>query len=354
MDIERLNNAEPDRLAVWVLTPKGRDLGLRIKNKVQGSTLFISNTVGQEVAPESNIFGFDTLGLEIKRRFHHYSGHVFIFSTGIAVRLIAPLLKSKMTDPAVVVVDDNGTHVVSLISGHIGGANALTHKIARILHARPVITTATDTNGLPAIDVIAKEENLYIETPRNIKRINMAFLMGNPVDIHDPMGLIERELDGISLVKGSPNNQSLEKIYCSHETGPVSRETMVLRPLVLSVGIGCNRGTKVEDLYDFLALVFREGNLSMHSIKQLASIDLKKNEPGLLSLAEKMNLPLDFHTRAALSSITSIETPSPMVEKHVGVKSVSEASAILSAGHGRLILTKKKNKEVTIAVAIEK
>ncbi len=354
MDIERLNNTGPDRLAVWVITPKGRDLGLRIKNSVQDSTLFISNTVGQEIAPESNIFGFDMLGLEIKRRFHHFSGHVFIFSTGIAVRLIAPLLKSKMTDPAVVVVDDNGTHVVSLISGHIGGANALTHRIAGILHSRPVITTATDTNGLPAIDVIAKENNFYIETPRNIKRINMAFLTGKAVDIHDPLGLIENELHGIPLVKGFPNGQSLEKIYCSHETEPVSRETIVLRPLVLSVGIGCNRGTKVEDIYDFLALVFREGNLSMHSIKRLATIDLKENEPGLLSLAEKMNLPLEFHTREALNSVTSIETPSPMVEKHVGVKSVSEASAILSAGHGRLIITKKKNKDVTIAVAIEK
>ncbi|OGR21774.1 MAG: hypothetical protein A3J85_07940 [Desulfobacula sp. RIFOXYA12_FULL_46_16] len=354
MAIERQNNTGPDRLAVWVITPKGRDLGLRIKNGVQDSILFISNTVDQNIAPESNIFGFDTLGREIKRRFHHFSGHVFIFSTGIAVRLIAPLLKTKMTDPAVVVVDDNGTHVVSLISGHIGGANALTHKIAGILHARPVITTATDTNGLPAIDVIAKEKKLYIETPRNIKRINMAFLMGRPVDIHDPLGLIENELHGISLVKGSPDEQSLEKIYCSHEAGPVSRETMILRPRVLSVGIGCNRGTGVDDIYDFLALVFREGNLSMHSIKQLASIDLKKNEPGLLSLSEKMNLPLDFHTREALNAVASIETPSPMAEKHVGAKSVSEASAILSAGHGRLIITKKKNKDVTIAVAIEK
>jgi len=354
MDIEQPNSAGLDSLAVWTITPKGKALGIRIKNILQDSALFISKTISQDSAPEKNIYGFDTLGLEINRRFHDFSGHVFIFSTGIAVRLIAPLLKSKTTDPAVVVLDDNGTHAVSLISGHIGGANALAHKIAGILGATPVITTATDTNGLPAIDIIAKEKKIYIETPGNIKRINMAFLMGKPVFIHDPLGLIENELHGVSLVKGSSNGPSLEKIYCSHETGPVSRETMVLRPPVLSVGIGCNRGTGVEDIHDFLALVFKEGNLSMHSIKRIASIDLKKNETGLLSLAEKMRLPLDFHTREALNSVTAIETPSPMVEKHVGVKSVSEASAILSAGHGRLIITKKKNKDVTIAVAIEK
>ncbi len=354
MDIEPLNKSGPDRLAVWVITPKGRDLGVRLKNAVQGSALFISNTVSQGSDAESNTFEFDALGLEIKKQFNRYPGHVFIFSTGIAVRLIAPLLKSKLVDPAVVVVDDNGIHAVSLISGHIGGANALTHEIAGILGATPVITTATDTNGLPAIDVIAKEKRLYIETPRIIKRINMAFLTGEPVDLYDPLGLIEKELQGISVVKGSSQNSSLEKIYCSHEVRPVSRETMILRPPVLSVGIGCNRGTGVEDIHDFLTQVFKEGDLSLHSIKGLSSIDLKKNEPGLLSLAEKMSLALEFHTREALNSVTSIETPSPMVEKHVGVKSVSEASAILSAGHGRLIITKKKNKDVTIAVAIGK
>jgi len=344
MGTELPDNAGPDKIAIWSITPKGKILGVRLKNAVQNSVLFISNAAEEGVAPEKNIFGFDTLGLEIKKQFHHFSGHVFIFSTGIAVRLIAPLLKSKLVDPAVVVVDDNGIHAISLISGHIGGANALTQKIADILHARPVITTATDINSLPAIDVIAKEKKLYIETPRNIKHINMAFLTGKPIRIYDPMGLIEKELRGIFFVKGSADGQSLEKIYCSHEIGPVSRETMILRPPVLSVGIGCNRGTGVEDIYDFLACVFKEGNLSMHSIKRLATIDLKENETGLLSLAEKMNLPMEFHTREKLNSVVSIETPSPMVEKHVGVKSVSEASAILSAGHGRLIITKKKTR----------
>ena len=354
MGIEPPNNTGPGRLAVWCITPKGRDLGIRLTQALRDSALFVSDTVGNGVDSGNDIFRFNTLGLEIKKQFNRYSGHVFIFSTGIAVRLLAPLLRSKTIDPAVVVMDDHGTHVVSLISGHIGGANALTHEIAGILGATPVITTATDTNGLPAIDMIAKEKKLYIETPRNIKRISMAFLTGEPVDLYDPLGLIEKELHGISLLKEPPRGQCLEKIYCSHEVRPVSRETMILRPPVLSVGIGCNRGTGVEDIHDFLAHVLREGNLSMHSISRLATIDLKENEPGLLSLAEKMNLPLDFHTREALNSVTSIETPSKMVEKHVGVKSVSEASAILSAGHGRLIITKKKNKDVTIAVAIGK
>ena len=348
------NNIIQDKPAIWCITPKGKALGIKLKNALPDSALFLSNSIDDGSEHGIDIFGFDILRLEIHKAFHQYSGHIFIFSTGITVRMIASLLKSKIVDPAVVVVDDNGNHAISLISGHIGGANALTKKIADIIHARPVITTATDTNGLPAIDLIAIEKGLYIETPWNIKRINMAFLTGKPISLDDPLDFLEEELQGISLIKESADDQEIEKIFCSPEIRPVPRETMILRPPVLSVGIGCNRGTGVEEIYDFLTHVFKEGDLSIHSIDRLSSIDLKENEKGLLTLAEKMKLPLDFHTKEKLNSVESIQTPSKMVEKHVGVKSVCEASAILSADNGNLIITKKKNKDVTIAVAIRK
>jgi cobalt-precorrin 5A hydrolase len=354
MVIEPLNKKIPDKLAIWCITPKGKALGIKLKNALPDAALFISNSIDEGSEHGIDIFGFDTLGLEIQKTFNQYSGHMFIFSTGIAVRLIAPLLKSKIVDPAVVVIDDNGNHAISLISGHIGGANALTRKIADIIHARSVITTATDINSLPAIDLIAIEKGLYIETPWNIKRINMAFLTGKPIDLYDPFDFIKKELREIYPSKEVTYEQGIEKIFCSPEIRPVPRETMTLRPRILSVGIGCNRGTRVEEIYDFLTHVFKEGNLSLHSVDRLSSIDLKENEKGLLTLAEKMKLPLDFHTAEKLNSVDSIQTPSKMVEKHVGVKSVCEASAILSAGNGNLIITKKKNKDVTIAVAIRK
>ena len=355
MVIEPLkNNTKSDKLAIWCITPKGKAMGLKLKEALQDSVLYMSKGTFGSFDQKKNIFTFDSLGLEIKKKFNSHTGHVFIFSTGIAVRLIAPLLESKIVDPAVVVVDDNGNHAISLISGHLGGANVLTKKIADIIHARPVITTATDINGLPAIDLIAKEKGLFMETPWNIKRINMAFLTGKLIHLYDPFGFVEEKLQGISRVKETDDDQDFEKIFCSPEIRPVSRETMILRPPVLSVGIGCNRGTKVEEIYHFLARVLEDGNLSMHSIDCLSTIDLKENEEGLLSLAKKMKLPLDFHTGEKLNSVESIETPSEMVEKHVGVKSVCEASAILSADNGKLIITKKKNKDVTIAVAIRK
>ncbi|OGR25202.1 MAG: hypothetical protein A2277_19590 [Desulfobacterales bacterium RIFOXYA12_FULL_46_15] len=355
MVIELLKNKTiPDHLAIWCITPKGKTLGLKLKTALQNPALFISNRIGDGFDNRQGIFGFDTLSHEIRKKFNQYSGHIFIFSTGIAVRLIAPLLKSKIMDPAIVVVDENGNHAISLISGHIGGANALAKKIADMIQASPVITTATDTNDLPAIDLIAKEKRLFIETPQNIKRINMAFLIGKSIDLYDPFGFVETELKDFLLSKTPDDREGFEKIFCSYEIGPVSRETMILRPPLLSVGIGCNRGTGVKAIYDFLTHVFKENGLSIRSIDRLSTIDLKKNEGGLLSLAKKMKLPMEFHTREKLNSIKSIETPSEMVEKHVGVKSVSEASAVLSAGNGKLIVTKKKNKDVTIAVAIKK
>lgn len=355
MVIELLENDNtPYKNAIWCITPKGITIGIILKKALQDSNLYIPKKASDGFGDEKGILTFDSLALEIEKKFNHYSGHVFIFSTGIAVRLIAPLLKSKIVDPAVVVVDDNGNHVISLISGHIGGANALAKKIADIINAKPVITTATDANDLPAIDLIAVEKGLFIETPENIKRINMAFLKGKPVCLYDPLGFIEAELQGIPQIKCAPDDKEIEKIFCSHEIKSVSRETMILRPPVLSVGIGCNRGTGVEEIYDFLTHVFKESNLSMHSINRFSSIDLKANEKGLLSLSEKMKLPMDFYTRDKLNSVKSIETPSEMVEKHVGVKNVCEASAILSAGNGNLIVIKKKNKDVTIAVAIRK
>ncbi|MBT6340010.1 MAG: cobalamin biosynthesis protein CbiG, partial [Desulfobacula sp.] len=181
----------PSPTAIWCITPNGKILGLKIKTALKDSTLFVSRKIWQKENKIQNIFKFEKLSEEILCQFNKFSGHVFIFSTGIVVRIIAPLLNSKILDPAVVVVDDNGTHAISLISGHLGGANALSKKIAHIVCGTPVITTATDTNKLPAIDLIAKDNGLFIETPQNIKLINMAFLMGKPVSLFDPFGFVK-------------------------------------------------------------------------------------------------------------------------------------------------------------------
>jgi cobalt-precorrin 5A hydrolase len=132
----------------------------------------------------------------------------------------------------------------------------------------------------------------------------------------------------------------------------VPRETLVLRPKILSVGIGCNRNTSAEMIHNFLKAVFLEQGLSLNAVFTLATTEVKQDEAGLLKLADRLGLTIKFYDKNQLNSVDTIETPSKMVEKHLGVKSVCEAAAILAAGRGRLIVAKKKNKDVTIAVAI--
>lgn len=348
------NNPSPETLAVWSLTPNGRVLGRKLQAAFKGSHLFVSAKTGAGDSRCKNTTSFETLSREISVQFNRFSGHVFIFSTGIAVRIIAPLLRSKTMDPAVVVVDDHGTHAISLLSGHLGGANRLARAVAAAINAVPVITTATDINDLPAIDLMAKEMDLVIETPWNIKHTSMAFLLGEAVPLLDPLGIVKKRLPQPFWTPAATLETVPGQIYCSHEIKDVSRETLILRPRVLSVGIGCNRGTRQGEIKAFLLRVLEQEALSLDSVFRFATTRVKADEEGLLALSEEMGIPLDFYTKEALNSVKTIKTPSKMVEKHLGVKSVCEAAAILSAGNGNLIVTKKKNKDVTIAVAIKK
>jgi cobalt-precorrin 5A hydrolase len=370
MDTEQPKNETKKNLAVWAITANGRTIGekilLRLKNlgpegkphQSNHAVLFISDKMNSRFPGKQTAVVFKNLRQSLKHEFNRFQSHIFIFSTGIAVRLIAPLLNSKLTDPAVIVMDDNATHAVSLLSGHIGGGNELACLVGSITGARPVITTATDINHLPSIDMIAQKADLHIETPHHIKRINMAFLMGETIHLHDPLGCVRPHLPADFLKEGDENNPiKREHVFCSWKAEPVSRETLILRPRVLCVGIGCNRGTPLAVIIDFLNLVFENQGLSKNSIKRIATSEIKKDEQGLLALSEKMQVKIDFYTKEQLNCVDNIQTPSSVVEKHLGVKSVCEAAAILSAdklstGRGKLILPKQKNKDVTIAVTI--
>lgn len=355
----RLNPvSSPHPIAIWCITPNGQMIGKKLFSHVSDSSLFLSARLDQEGGDE-HFHTFESLSLEIKKQFHLFSGHIFIFSTGIAVRMIAPLLKSKTTDPAVVVVDEKARHAVSLISGHLGGANELTLKIAGILGAGPVITTATDSSRVPAIDLIAKEKKLFIETVHNIKHINMSFLIEKPVRLYDPYGFIKSclpdrfytEIDTIENQRGPDGG--FKTIFCSYEVKKVSRETLILRPPLLSVGIGCNRGTDEKKIFDFLITVLKKEELALGSISSIGTSEVKKNETGLLELGKRMGIDIDFYCSDDLNTVTKIKNPSEIVKKHIGAVSVCEAAAILSADNGELIVTKNKNRDVTIAVAIK-
>jgi cobalt-precorrin 5A hydrolase len=349
-----------NNIAIWVITPNGSKLADSIRRRFTEADVYISNRID---SPRLRHFTFQSLKTEIGKNFEKYSGHIFIMSTGIVVRVIAPLIKHKTKDPAVVVVDDRGQHVISLLSGHLGGANELTGQIADIIGGRPVITTATDINQLPAIDVLAQEKRLNIENPAAIKTVNMAILKGEKIYVHDPLNLLENSLpkaeprifEGWDKLLGKDRQQSetthKPAVFIDDVRLKLPPSILVLRPASLVAGIGCNRNTAADEIRSLLEAVLATAGLSVLSLKGLASIDVKSDEKGLIELSREFDLPLVFFKRQELNQVIDIENPSTVVEKHVGVKSVCEAAALLAARNGTLIVPKQKTKNVTVAIA---
>ncbi len=342
-----------DAIGLWALTPGGIEVLGRLTKVFPNAAVFLSQTV----APMWNGTPrevFSRLPEAVETFFHRYRRHVFVMATGIVVRVTAPLLRGKTMDPAVVVVDDTGRFAVSLLSGHIGGANRLAVEIAAVLNATPVITTATDANRLPAVDVIAAEKNLSVENPSAIRFINAAILLKQPIRCFDPMGVLESSPLTPHLIpwaETAPKDSTLPGVIVSDETGAILPKTLVLRPKTLAVGAGCNRGTPFEEIRELLLSLLTRRRLSIKSLRALGTIDVKRNEPGIAALAAALHLPLRFFSKTELGAVEGVVTPSETVKRHVGAGSVCEAAAILTAKGGRLIVPKTKTKNVTMAIA---
>lgn len=345
--------------AIWALTPGGAELALRLTDRLPAASCFLSSKIARN---RTEVHIFNNFKATVAENFSKYSGHIFIMAAGIVVRTIAPYLRHKTQDPAVVVMDEAGRFAVSLVSGHIGGANELAETAARITGGQAVITTATDVNQIPAIDLLAKQKNLGIENPDAIKAINMALLTGQKIAVYDPHSQIGGHAWPIlpQIVPGDTSegriaavlNQADAGVFIDDKTQPdLGPTVLVLRPPSLAVGMGCNRNTTSEEMQNLLGEVFDRFKLSLKSIATLASVDLKADETGLLELARQLNLDLTCFTRKQLEQIENVPTPSAVVNKHIGVNSVCEAAAILGARMGCLIVPKQKSLNATLAIA---
>jgi len=349
-----------NKIAVWAVTPNGAKLTDRLADSLPDADIYVSRNLAEK---KSSHIQFERLSVAVAKKFDQYTGHIFIMSTGIVVRVVAPLIQSKTKDPAVVVVDDLGKNAISLLSGHIGGANELTHKIAQIIEANPVLTTATDINEVPAIDVLAMENGLFIENPAAIKTVNMALLKREKIGVHDPHNFLSKKLLNLksaafqnfmyNIKKFSQQTEIINNsfVYIDDVINDLPSRVLILRPPSLVAGIGCNRDTDSEEISAHLKEVLESHRLASTSLKCLASIDLKNDEAGLITVAERLKLPLLFFKREELNQVKGIKNPSPVVEKHVGVKSVCEAAAILASRDGTLIVPKQSTKNVTVAIA---
>ena len=287
------------------------------------------------------------------RLFNENDVLIFIGACGIAVRKIAPYVKDKRTDPAVICIDELGTYVIPILSGHIGGANDIARYLAGQMNSIAAITTATDINGRFSVDSWASKNGLIIDDMKAVKEVSAAILERNVPLLSDfeitgnlPAGI---RLSGNDDAACEDQNDIGIYISCSTKK-PFSR-TLSLIPRIIHLGIGCRKGTAEADIRAAIENVLSENNIDIRSVKCIASIDIKSDELGLLDYAAYMNLPVSFYSAQELSRVNGDFTPSEFVKSVTGVDNVCERSAMIGAEH--LLIRKSAANGVTVAAAME-
>ena len=283
---------------------------------------------------------------------------IFVGASGIAVRLIAPCLGSKAEDPAVLVVDERETFVISLVSGHLGGGNRFASLLADRLGAVPVITTATDVEGKFAVDLWAKQNHLQLSSLPLAKDVSAAILAGEriPLAVDETVeiqGRIPPELRLISMEEAERCDDLM--IVISVCKWPVHhRRILFLIPQSVTLGMGCRRGKESEVVLWQAEHFLSAAGVFAQSVRQLASVDRKREEPALLALAERMEIPFVTAPTEVLAEVPGAFSSSAFVEETVGVDNVCERAAVWGSGGGLLLMPKQSGSGVTAAAAAER
>lgn len=292
---------------------------------------------------------------------------IFVGALGVCVRMIAPFIKDKHTDPAVVCVDSVGRNVISVISGHVGGANALCREVAHTLGVNPVITTQSDNTGYWALDTIAGQYGWICEAGHEEMNHAIATLVnGNKVglllDVRDN-GTDEMEQSmphNVKLIKDISEAEDCRLViavtpYIYHTDKPI----LYYRPRILNLGVGCRRDCNPEGVTDYISKRLIENGIAPSAIKSVSTIDIKKDEAVVARLSEWNNVKLcNIYAADELKDI-EVPNPSEKVREVTGVAGVAESCAIKASDGGRLILEKQKGKlsegaDFTFAVAIDR
>lgn len=305
-----------------------------------------------------------------KENFDRKDALVFVGAAGIAVRAIAPYVKDKQTDPAVVVIDERALHVIPLLSGHLGGANDLARRISAVTGSDCVITTATDVNGVFAVDEWSKRQSCVLLEKEKIMHVSGTLLAGGSISVYSQWPIEGQIPDGIDLIPCSTDPYAYDAetsaddqedqmpgidtsdIDVSLDIEVVGRHPLHLVPQICVLGIGCRRGTSAQAIEDMLFDVLEMTCVHPAAICAVATIDLKKDEPGLISFCEEHGWPLLTYTSEELQEARGTFTPSAFVTSITGVDNVCERSAVLASG-GELIQTKIAAGGVTMAMAVK-
>ena len=313
-------------MKIVTFTEKGRNLAETI--------ISACSDIGAELADRDS-----KLSDICREAFKNREAVVFIGAMGIAVRSIAPYVADKLSDPPVIVVDEAGKHVIPVLSGHIGGANELAVRIADSINAEPVLTTATDVSGAFSVDLFAKENDLRIVNREGIAKVSSSALAGKAVTI---------------CIKDYPPKNYVD-VLVTDESALKDSASIVLCPRKYAVGIGCRKGKPFDEIRNFAESVLTENGIIADEIGAIATVDVKKNEPGLLRLSQYWRVPLLAFESAVLNKVQGEFASSERVLAAVGTDNVCERASAAAAGKGyKLIVRKTACNGITIAVSERK
>lgn len=331
-------------ITIISFTKKGGDINKRLTDILSESD--ITSYTLEKYRFDNRVKPLGNLKETVKRHFTD-DAVIFIGAVGIAVRSIAPYIKDKFCDPAVLVIDELGRYVIPLLSGHVGGANELANYIGGALSAAPIITTATDINGTFAVDIFAKKNNLFISSRKLAKDVSAALLDNNCIDIDSDIKSIDvKELKK----KLNPKNKACDiKVRI---TDRIYDDTVLtLIPKNLYIGVGCKKNTDADKMWDFVNDIFRLEGLDIRAVKSIGSIDIKRDEDAVKNLANRLNVPFLTFTKDELNSVSGDFFESEFVRKTVGVGNVCERAVCIQCNN--LIVKKTAREGMTVAIGRE-
>lgn len=340
-------------VSIICFTARGGRLAAEIGRRLKGHTVHLYGKGSWEIPPD--LSGIDgSLQDWTGKQFEEDRAILFIGATGIAVRAIAPFVKDKLRDVPVMAADERGEFVISLLSGHVGGANELTLELADCIGARPVITTATDVEGKFAADVFAVQNGLVIENREGIAWVSARLLRGERISLlleeWEPEPYRQEELpEGLKLLP--PGAGEADMVISSKEEER-AKGRLRLRPRTLVLGMGCRRGKAYEELERFASSMLECAGKSWEDVYALASIDIKAGEQGLIELARRKRILFLTFSAEELENVSGNLHSSDFVQERVGVDNVCERSALLAAGAGgELVLPRQSESGMTLALA---
>ena len=331
------------RTAIYCVSKNGYKTCLKVKENVYNNLhIYVSGRVANllNLENENNenlIVINERVPILLEKTFNKYDLHIFVAATGAVVRIIEGKFKSKDTDPAVITIDDHANFVISLLSGHLGGANEECKKIANGIGAIPVITTASDVGGKIAVDTLSQKIKAKLNDLDGAKRVTSLIVNGENVSLHLPKNIVNHDENSAgAIIVSNRKNIEISKII----------------PQNIFIGIGCKRGVSKEHIIEKLKYAMDKQNLELSAIKMAASAWVKSDEIGLIDAMEELGIPIKFFDKEEILKVEDlVEERSEFVKKHIGVYGVSEPCAFLaSSGKGAFLAKKIKLDGMTLSI----